>query len=887
MTVDILSGNQTITNFNPATDIVEESNQSINAAALKISGTAAGTVITDLAGNVITLSGITNAQLTNANFNIINGSIVDVGGNLTTPALNTLSNNHTLTGTGGDQILELGGSDVLNDSTTGGGNFIRGGSGTDSITASTTTTTGDTIIAGAGTNDTINFSTSLGVDTIWASNNAAYIGSGTFAGGNGDTVTGSLGGGLLHGSTGNDEFISGANTGNETIIAGHGVDTINVDAASNTENLYEGGKGNGDIITDSGAFGHNTFAAGFLGTVGSAGNGFSLTGGSGIDNIFYGDGGNGSINAGTGINDTVYGGAGAVLMTSHSQTSSVTGSLFEMQKGNDTFVAAATVSFDTVYGGSGTDSVSLIADTAARQIDILVGSGVTTVQDTTESTGTTSDIVNIVTDTASGSGVDTYNIQLTTAAHNDVVSIDGGLKSTDIVNVTLQGSIDSNAVGIVTDTGGTLEIDNGGATHGVLDITGLNLPGTIDVTGTSGASYIHYNETGTGTVIGSASDNTNDLLIGGSGNDTIDTGTGTVQVITGTGNDVVNDAGVSVTDTITGGSGSDTIDFTGTSMTVGNLGSSSVGANGVTGFVDYKFTGSGTATATILHTLATTTVTSSDTVTIDGSAISGGFHLTSFSGDDGVKLDVLGGSGVDTISLGTDSGTEGGTITGGVGTGDTLAAGNGGWSITAGAGSGDVITGAPAVASTAGQDTISLSNETGADNVLIVNGGTGSFDSITGFHGATDVLNITRADLNATATGIDATNVTALSFIETGGAVNTTPLVQDFAASAAVGATANVLVLTGANFTQAQALTAIESGGSREFTAVDATLPQFATFILAYSDGTNTYVDAVENETADAGGGIIPSGQLISHHLVTIAGMTNAGSLTTADFAFT
>jgi hypothetical protein len=453
MTVYNFTGTQTITGFNPTTDIVQESTQAISASQLTIGVNSTGVTITDPSGDVLTLAGISVNQLTHGNFNFVNGSTLTIGSGSAIPALNSSQAiAPTITGTGSDQVMAIGNSANILDSSTAGSNFIRGGAGTDTVSIGSGGAN-DTIVLGTGSGDSVNASSvSTGLVDIYAGNWAVYSGVGTSAGAAG-TITGSLYGGLIKASTANDSIVLGAHSAGETVIGGHGNDTV-TNGAATAPTLIEGGKGS-DSITDSSATGHDTLAAGHIGVASSAGNGFAISGGTGSFNVYYGDGGNGSITTSAGINDTVYAGQGAVSITSATSgaggISTGTGSLFEMNKGNDTWVSSASAGFDTVEGGSGTnvfDIVSGPADattTAGRYIDVLAGSGTGTFNDT--NAGPQGNI-SFVNDTTSGAGVDTYNILMShTAAHADTISISNGLKSTDVVAVT-DSSIDADTLAV-------------------------------------------------------------------------------------------------------------------------------------------------------------------------------------------------------------------------------------------------------------------------------------------------------------------------------------------------------------------------------------------------------------------------------------------------------
>ncbi len=691
MTVYNFTGSQTITNFNPATDVISEGSQSVSASQFVFGGVGGSTTITDPSGNVLTLSGIATNQLTTTNFNFLGGSHINVGADNTTAALNVLANSHTLTGAGADQVLELGGNDTINDSTTGGGNFIRGGSGNDTVTISSSTAVNDTIVAGGGA-DSINASTvTSGPETIWAANYAAYTGHGTFAGGN-DSITTGLDGGYYHGSTGNSTFQGGANLGSMTIIAGHGNDSIVLGNAS-APAVLAGGKG-ADTITDASVSGHDTLSAGNFQNgnpvVGSAGNGFSISGSAAANtaDVFYGDGGNGTITSGTGINETVNGGAGAVSITSSTVATSITGSTFNMQKGNSTFTTAgAVVNFDTVVGGSGTDVFNVITGVATRQLDVLIGSGATTVNDT--ATGAQG-INNFVETAGTSTGVDTFNIQLN-AATTDTANIVGGLKTTDFVALTETHDLGADTI---TVSSNTLAINNTG-TGGTLTITNMSTAGVITDNNSGTSSTLYYNYGGTATTLGSSTATLNNAVVSnGGGADTIDTGTaGNDSIYVGT-----NDADL----VIHHSTGTDTIHSLNNSATIEMSGADTIATFGtnVTGFDHIVGIGGGAKTITIAASLVGGNVTAGTTVTIDGSAATGAITLTSFAGDDGTPLVVKGGTGIDSLDLSANTGTEGATVTGGAAAGVVVKGPAGASSLVGGAGGLDTVTGG------AGADTI-------------------------------------------------------------------------------------------------------------------------------------------------------------------------------------
>ena len=488
------------------------------------------------------------------------------------------SGDDVLTGGTGDDVLTGGsGNDTLRGNA--GADQLRGGSGNDTLYADSS----DTVIEGGLGSDTLHVEGSTGVsigagagiETAYGNaGNDVFDGSdltvaASFEGGSGDDVlTGGSGNDTLRGNAGADQLRGGS--GNDTLYAdssdtviegGLGSDTLHVEgstgvsigAGAGIETAY-GNAGN-DVFDGSDL----TVAASFEGGSGDD----VLTGGSGNDTL-SGQAGNDVLTGGTGNDvltggsgdDTLSGGAGqdratfAGLMSNYRFSASTAGLVVTdtlSGEGSDTLVDVETLSFAdgdlqvALIDGKYTLSGSALAESIT--IDGVIGLAVQGGSGDDVLTGGTGDDV-----LTGGSGNDTLRgnagaDQLRGGSGNDTLYAD----SSDTV---IEGGLGSDTLhvegstGVSIGAGAGIETAYGNAGNDVFDGSDL----------TVAASF----EGGSG----------DDVLTGGSGNDTLRGNAGADQLRGGSGNDTLYaDSSDTV---IEGGLGSDTLHVEGsTGVSIG------------------------------------------------------------------------------------------------------------------------------------------------------------------------------------------------------------------------------------------------------------------------------------------------------------------------------
>ncbi|WP_287221856.1 DUF4347 domain-containing protein [Prosthecochloris sp.] len=291
--------------------------------------------------------------------------------------------------------------------------------------------------------------------------------------------------------------------------------------------------------------------------IGGSGND-TLNGGSGRDTIFARDG-NDTINPGKN-NDTVHTGAG-----------------------NDTVNVVAVrghAQSDTVDGGSGTDTLNLdYSDEKYSQYNTWYSRnfdyGVYDAEDVRTTLGYTSSLTTV--QTALGSAVkivfDGYYTDVH-ATNFEVINLKGS-QSNDLLIYQLGGSYDGQG-GTDTfyadwsDRTAAVEWTNGGEAYTYGDVTVSNIERLLLLTG-SGDDVIDNTAFSTSDEVRTgAGDDTislgigNDTVAAGEGDDTVSPGKSSDKVDTGAGNDTVNVVAVrghAQSDTVDGGSGTDTLNL--------------------------------------------------------------------------------------------------------------------------------------------------------------------------------------------------------------------------------------------------------------------------------------------------------------------------------------
>lgn len=721
----------------------------------------------------------------------------------------TLTGIHTLGSTGGvtlnatqlNNFATINANTILNAAT--GGTYNLTGKGDVGGTLRATVNTGTTLIGGAD-NQTLIASVS-GADTLIAGNgnNVTLIG-----GNGGNTLTGGNGVNTISGGSGNDIIVGGLAA--DIISAGSGNDTVTYDANDASE---DGGAGVDTLILNgnlsitanlgnaSNQITGSTIVTGFenldgsaataaLSLIGDAGANIliggsgndALVGGGGADSLF-GNGGDDSItyNAAATIMDGGAGNNTLVLNQTIATTVDLTNTLnavvgggtainFENIDGSAS-TAALTITgdananvlkggvgddiinggagADTISGGGGNDSV--IYDTGDVSIDGGAGT------DTLVLNGTSSITANLansnqVTGSALVTGFENIDASAITAA----VSLTG-----DAGNNILKGGSAADTVsggdGNDTITYDALDTSvDGGLGNDTLVFSGAaavtsNLASTIDQISGGGkainfenldASLVTANVNFTGSVSAN-------VLIGGSGNDTINGGVGADSLYGNAGNDTITYD--SLDTIIFGGAGIDTLVVAGASAVAINLANIADQVSGDAGIA----TGFEYVSAT---------------------ALTGDLTLTG----DAVANNLKGGSGANTINAGAGNDT----ITGGVGN-DNLYGEDGNDVINGGIGVDSIYGGA-------GNDTITYNV-----NAAVLDGGDG-IDTLVLSGSDVVTIDFSNAQHQVSSNGI----VSGFEYINGAGLTSDLTLTGDDAANnLRGGAGANTIYGLGGNDT--------------------------------------------------------------------------------------
>jgi Ca2+-binding RTX toxin-like protein len=412
-------------------------------------------------------------------------------------------------------------------------------------------------------------------------------------GGGNDSISGGAGNDTIFGGSGNDT-ISG-NSGNDSITGGAGDDTLTGDAGNDSFNIdlgtdtiadFKVGEDNLSValgatailsvldkgglldlraitaIQNAGTIRVTATTPSIISTTAST----SIYGSMGND-IITGSNNDDSIDGSSGGTDSIFGGLGddtIYMGTSLTSDDTIDGGGIVGNLGNDTLIFTSPLLDGTALNNVSnietlvaTGVVSINAPLSFNTIDLSYGSNVDTLtfaQGYLNATTVLTDAGDSVTNTANM----TLNVKFTAA---DVVTVNGGT-----VNDTLTITADNGTVDI---TGKTTAIDNiaiidGGdtATTSGKDV-GLNLsnyatPLTIDasafddndetltIIGISSARLIVTGGKGADTIVGSASSNIGDSLVGDTGNDLFKMSSNLTYL-----------------DTIQGGLGVDTLETTG------------------------------------------------------------------------------------------------------------------------------------------------------------------------------------------------------------------------------------------------------------------------------------------------------------------------------------
>lgn len=546
-------------------------------------GTATVTVFQDVSGNTYlapdTVLGANQTALTTKPIQSI--TLTGVVNNTGDMAADRIAGDFksAVDGTAGNDNMPSNYVDAQGDSITGGGDWITGGAGNDTINSGDGN---DTVYGGTG-NDRID---------NWAGNDLVYAGDGDDTA---DTSTGSdtifmeggndvvlqwdnSGTGLLDGGTGTDtlDFVnwqssSGTNvtigaagagsfthsvtgttgtfTGFEVISGTAFADTIN--GSGNTQSMTLIGEGGNDTLTGGSAADTLQGDDGNDSLSGGDGND-SLTGGLGNDTIFFGAGNDtafggdgddlfddaGGAPAGTG-NNLIYGGLGNDFSWDGSGNDTFYGGdgsdVFNGDNGGDDQLFGDGGS-DTLYGGSGNDTLN----SGLGNDSVFGGAG--------------QDVVTVSDD----HGVDTIDAgadydQLVFATPTSSAGVTVTWTGSGAGSYDFDGTAGAGSFTGVEQSSGTSFADTYNASADTAGTTVYALGGNDTLTGGSGADRL-FGGDGNDSLTGGGG---SDTLEGEAGNDTLSGGLGADRLVGGDGNDSLS--GDDGNDTLEGGAGSDTL----------------------------------------------------------------------------------------------------------------------------------------------------------------------------------------------------------------------------------------------------------------------------------------------------------------------------------------
>jgi Ca2+-binding RTX toxin-like protein len=756
-------------------------------------------------GNVLTMGAVT-ADIIDAS-----GMTGVVGTTLTTVTGTTAT---TVTGSGGNDVLFIDGTNVSvnggagNDTITGGssndillggtgqdtitsaaGNdSVDGGAGNDTVVMGTTFTVADTLIGGADVDtlsigqaatatiaarasgfETLLLSAGATQDMALFTNNTGFTrvnantAGGTFSFTNAgagvvtlgaETATAAITFALATGTGSSDALtLSSVDNAVQTAVTANDIETLTLANAATAAST------NAVTIT--------TLAATALKTLNITGLGGTI-----ITNAIT------NATALTAVNDN-HTGAGVVTLDLSTATGAVTytggsatgATTLVMGNGNNVVTAnsATTVGNFTVTGGTGNDSITggFGADSfigGAGADTLIGGSGADTLAG-----GAGNDSI------SGGDGIDQFSTDsgadtMDGGAGTDVLTITAGFSDITLDTITLIETLEMGAVG------STMTI----AQHAAF--TSITNPGAVTLSDVGAvaakAGVVAYNlaaGTNTFTASATAADNS---VVGGTGADTFNFGltTASAQLL-------------DVNDTIKGGTGTDTLNLTGNVALTVTLTNVSEVENIVL---------ANTTTAVAL-TLATGNATSTQSLTIDGQALTSALGTLTVDGaleTDG-SLIIVGGTLSD-------------TLTGG-GIADTITGGTGADSITGG-------DGVDNLAGNDGNDVFVIGTAAHLDAGEVMTGGNGTDTllltvtavDLTGFAAANDNLvtegSIEKLVVLATTSAYtldEAISGTALAISQTTNSTN----VQTFTTTM-VGTTADYSLFTTAATTYGPAATA-------------------------------------------------------------------------------
>jgi hypothetical protein len=368
---------------------------------------------------------------------------------------------------------------------------------------------------------------------------------------------------------------------------------------------------------------------------------------------------------------------------------------------------------------------------------------------------------------------------------------------------------------------------------------------------------------------------------------------------------------IDLVDTLTGSAGVDTVTLAAATTTrMENIevvtGSTGVDNIVLAGTVKLKFDGNGgsdvitgtssadaitlTGGTTLKYHVNTGTTLTTDVITGSSEQDTITFAVSSqikYSPGDTLGTDQLtGSSSVDTLILMTASSIQyqsSGTVT------DTISGSAGVDTVTFTAASKVTFSGVETITGHTGNDTITINGSTGA----FVKGNGGA-DTFRGGNGKdTFVFSDTTADTVTNfapgSSGDVLSFKTALATFNSGGgtdiAAGDTPVLVSVApGTKTLGASDNIIVLTGATYANAAAVKTAIGGGTAAVTwAANPTAND--AILVAWTDGSDGHVTAIKDANTTSTAAMV-AGELTAIDLVTLTGLSNIENLVAANFAF-
>jgi Ca2+-binding RTX toxin-like protein len=868
-------------NFEGDSDILVDGGSADNDT-LNVTGTAFSAAITS-AGN--TISGIENV---NVAFDSLVQSTFTASGVIGGATI-TVSQSRS------------GGSDDIIVATAGDGSTVVAGSGVNTLTVSTMTAGYDLTVDGGSATGTITADLttdgilSVTADTATSINVSTATGNATVAAAAATTIDVETTSGDISITTDVDSNIDADST-----IAG---DIVIVAAASE------------DVVA-------NTTGAGVV-TVTAEGNAITTVAKTATINVVEADTTATDMSVtGTGTADSV-----TINLGDDATVTNAAANAVETITINAT--SAAVVTVDTT---AATTYVGDANTTFAGNEAMFDGKDVTGAAEVQITTLDTSDLTGVATDT-------NINVAASAASKTLTVAGDANIEISAAITTGLtlkysDGATANDDAGVLNVTlnkasiTGALALDVTADTVATLNLTVATAPsafvltaGSTDVVATGSKALALTNTSTFGSLDASAMTGavtvsaitSGDVITTGSAADTVtlvSTAT-TADVSTGAGNDAIStsaayagalDAGAG-TDTLTVGGA---VDLSG--ATISNVERLEIGALAVSVdeafFNDQSIVVGGTGTITVknvtasldlsLLTFSSTAATSVDFTSSRDASLGAGADfsvvgsanidtIVTGNGSNDVQAgagndSVTGGTGVDTILGGAGDDT----IAGGTGAdalygeagADSITGGDGADTIVGGAGE-DVITGG------AGADSIDLGSDGESDDVVLDTYAT--IDSISGFEADDDILIVDFSALEALAT--DAVYLDdAVSLAD----ATVAPVFNTIDGEADLGdatADSTILVIDGTIASASALETALETGGDFALT-VNQAWAIGDIFLAMYTDGTDTYLAAVETTDTVADDALIGAGDLTATVIAKLVGITDPTTLTAANFDY-